>query len=216
LSRLSSNDGGAPEPVVRVAELMAAFGAPWALCGGWAVDAWLGRTTREHGDIDFSVFAQDHAALHAYLSPEWQMVAHAQDWDPANGNEVWDGRRLEPPAHLHARSGHPPLPEDPILRTEQGFELDIQVDECQGDEWVLCREPRIALPVAEAVRPSPWGVPAAAPEVLLFFKSRELRRRDKADFAALAPMLDRERRAWLRAALERAGHPWVRELSAAV
>jgi hypothetical protein len=46
---------------------MSSFPAPWALCGGWAIDAWLGRQTREHGDVDVSVFLQDQRALFEHL-----------------------------------------------------------------------------------------------------------------------------------------------------
>ena len=48
--------------LLRVSELMGTLGRPWALCGGWAVDAWLGRVTREHLDVDLSVFEEDQAA----------------------------------------------------------------------------------------------------------------------------------------------------------
>jgi hypothetical protein len=46
---------GAPSEISRVAEVMADFGPPWALCGSWAVDAWLGKTTRSHEDVDVSI-----------------------------------------------------------------------------------------------------------------------------------------------------------------
>ncbi len=36
-----------PEPVAEVADLMSTYRHMWCLCGGWAVDAWLGRQTRD-------------------------------------------------------------------------------------------------------------------------------------------------------------------------
>ena len=45
-----------PETLARVADLMSAFRPKWSLCGGWAADAWLGRQTRDHADIDIAVF----------------------------------------------------------------------------------------------------------------------------------------------------------------
>ena len=35
-----------PRPVDRMAELMSTFRPWWALCGGWAVDTWIGERTR--------------------------------------------------------------------------------------------------------------------------------------------------------------------------
>jgi hypothetical protein len=59
-----------------VAELMAAFDRPWVLCGGWAVDAWIGRQTREHVDVDLAVFHDDQLALRDYLADGWLLNGH--------------------------------------------------------------------------------------------------------------------------------------------
>lgn len=64
-----------PEPLARVAGLMSTFRPRWSLCGGWAVDAWLGRQTRDHADVDIAVFQDDHSALFEDLSG-WQLIAH--------------------------------------------------------------------------------------------------------------------------------------------
>lgn len=204
-----------PEPVAALAALMATFPAPWALCGGWAVDAWLGRETREHGDVDLSVFDQDQPALFEHLRG-WQMLAHDPTWKPAEGDAWWDGRPiLGHPSHIHAR---PPersgaVPADGIATTEDGFWLDIQLNERAGAEWLISREPPISVPLADAVAMSPWGLPTATPEVLLAFKARDLRRRDRLDFEALLPRLDERERDWLRQAISLMGHPWMTALS---
>ena len=208
-SRLSPGD--VPESVAPIVELMSTFPAPWALCGGWAVDAGLGRVTREHPDVDIAMFVQDHRALFDHLS-DWQAVAHDPTFD-GETSAPWDGRRLELPAHLHCRMDTGEPPPDGVLTPEQGFTLDILLDDRSGDDWVLNVEPRIALPIAAAVRESPWGLPTVVPEVLLFFKARELRRRDKLDFLALLPDLKREQRDWIRGAISLVGHPWLSQLS---
>lgn len=209
----SSNATGTrvPEPVARLAAVMAGYPATWSICGGWAVDAWLGGQTRDHGDVDLSVFDADHAALSQHLDG-WQLIAHNSTVDDATVR-LWDGHRLSVPSHLHARSPGDAgtLPQDGICRTEDGWWLDIQVDGASGDTWVLRAEPHIAMPLADAVRMSPWGVPATAPEALLFFKAPMARRRDWRDFVALLPHLSAPQRTWLADAIRRtdAEHPWV-------
>ena len=199
-----------PESVAPIVELMSTFPAPWALCGGWAVDAWLGRATREHPDVDICVFVQDHRALFDHLT-SWQLTAHGLNVE-IETHELWDGRSLDFPGHIHARLDSGEVLPDGDLLPEQGFTLDIQLGYRSGNDWILSSEPRVAIPIADAVRESPWGLPTVVPEVLLFFKSLDLRRRDKLDFETVLPHLGQEQRDWLREAIARLGHPWLSQL----
>lgn len=211
---ISIEGAAAPEPVTRLAGVMAGYPRPWALCGGWAIDAWLGRISRDHGDVDLSVFDADHEQLAEHLDG-WQLIAHTSVGDDSSTG-LWDGRRLPVPSHLHARAPQDagPLPEDGVCEPAKGWWLDIQIDGNEGDEWVVRREPRVSLPLADALRPSPWGVPATAPETVLFLKAIAPRRRDWRDFVACLPLLDERQIAWLRDAIERTypEHPWIEAL----
>lgn len=203
-----------PEAVAPIAQLMSSYPAQWALCGGYAVDAWLGETTREHGDVDIVAFVQDQRMLFTHLRG-WQLVPHDGPRVTGGSAELWDGRPLGVPGHLHGRppEASGPMPESLVLTAEQGFGLDIQLCERRAGEWVLRHGPLITVPLRRAVRPSAWGVPTVVPEVLLFYKAMDLRRRDRLDFAALAPLLAHGQRAWLRDAIAAVGHPWLGELA---
>jgi hypothetical protein len=214
-----------PEEVARLRDLMSSFPEPWALAGGWAVDAWLGRVTRPHLDVDFAIF--DQPALFNYLSG-WQLIGH-EEGAVANqaGADLWDGRPLLPPAHLHGRAPEDsgPLPERfdhsgmRVLFPNDGFWADIQLCERPADKWILNREPRVALPLTDAIRESGWGLPTVAPLAILFLKAtmyvgtkNHLRPHDETDFAALLPLLTGEQRSWLREAVTRVyigEHPWI-------
>ncbi len=191
---------------------MVTYRGAWSICGGWAVDAWLGRVTRDHGDVDISVFIQDQRALFDHLAG-WQLIAHDRHVDGGT-SEPWDGRRLDLPGHIHGRlDAGERLPDRLDAASQQGFGLDILLDDRSGDDWILSRQPRISLALRNGVQQSPWGLPTVVPEVLLFFKARELRRRDKLDFLALLPHLTAEQRDWLRNSISLVGHPWLSELS---
>jgi lincosamide nucleotidyltransferase A/C/D/E len=47
------------EDVVEVLDRLEAAGVPASVAGGWAVDALLGRLTRQHGDLDLAVDTGD-------------------------------------------------------------------------------------------------------------------------------------------------------------
>ncbi|WP_420126285.1 nucleotidyltransferase domain-containing protein [Longimicrobium sp.] len=190
-----------PPEIDAVRAVLRELDAPWAVAGGWAIDLALGRVTRAHGDVDVAVFREDQQALRAAL-PGWDFAAVV-----GGRMTPWErGARLEPPVHeVHARSptGAPP------------FGLELLLNERDGADWVYRRDPAVRLPLARAIRPGPGGVRVLAPEVVLLYKSKVPRPADEADFLTALPLLDREARTWLRAALLRArpDHPWAAALA---
>src|SRR3989304_730045 len=185
-----------PEPLARVADLMSTFRPKWSLCGGWAVDAWLGRQTRDHADVDIAVFQDDQHAIFDHLAG-WQLIAHDNHVAP-DSIESWDGRRLDLPAHIHARS-------------HDGFNLEVLLNERSGRDWVFSREPRITMPLRRCAQQSAWGLPTVVPEVILFYKAKGLRPHDELDFLALLPHLTAKQCYWLWEAISlvHPGHPWL-------
>jgi aminoglycoside-2''-adenylyltransferase len=171
-----------PELVATVKRLMAPYAGTWALCGGWAVDLWLGRVTREHEDIDIAVFL-DEQRLFATQLADWRLVPH--ETDDAGHQIPWDGHDLAFPSHLHAAKDVRPTRE--LLVNERG----------EGS-WILRRDPRTSLPQARFTLASPWGIPVMAPEAVLFYKMiGDQRPRDLPDVTNLLPSLSDRQRAWL-------------------
>lgn len=206
---------------------MSTFDRAWALCGGWAVDSWLGRVTREHGDIDITVFHDDQRALFEHLA-DWNLVAH--DADEPQAIAPWTGRALVLPAHIHAREPGAANAElvkrwvtPPYSQAKDGRDFEFILNQSSGSEWVFADEPRIAVRVAECVRESPWGLPTLAPEGLAFFKATAYfgqkrlwaRPHDVSDFEALTALLDSGQRGWLRDSITtlHPEHPWLPQLS---
>lgn len=190
-----------PIELSRTAELMAGFPHRWFLCGGWAVDAWLGKTTRSHSDVDIAVSYDDQAGLYEYLC-DWDMIGHDPNV-PDDSPDRWNGRRLDLPAHIHAYN-------TAVLETQ----LEIYLNAIIGDQWICRQRPTISC---ELYGPSPWQLPTVPPELVLFYKAGgnldqldQLRPHDEQDFRALLPLLPLEQHSWLADALNRAhpNHPW--------
>jgi hypothetical protein len=184
-----------------IASLLAEYPQPWAFCGGWAIDLYLDRQTRQHKDIDVAIARRDQLQAQAYLVGRgWQLqVAHQgvlADWP--------DGEYLEVPRHgIWCR--HP--------SAELDF-LELLLNEIDGEAFRFRRDPTISLPLAQAFIPAPRGLPILAPEIALLYKSSSLDDNNWSDFRAALPALDADRSGWLRAALasQDSAHPWLAEL----
>jgi hypothetical protein len=214
-----------PEPVAYIRDLLSGLGVNWFLCGGWAVDAWLGQQTRDHADVDVSVFHCDQRAIFDHLAG-WALVGHDPNV-PDDTNEPWNGRHLDLPAHIHVPARGSSLATSPTA-THTEFEAEFMLDQRSGQDWILRNDPRISLPMNRCAPLSAWRLPTATPEAVLFYKAGghlsgdeiaarrdALRPHDERDFLALVPRLTVSQRRWLQATLTsiHPGHPWLTHLA---
>ena len=72
---LSSHSREQLDAIARLEQLLRERRIGSWLFGGWAVDFWVGRVTREHGDLDLAVRLGDRHAIHDLLLSD--------GWDPA-------------------------------------------------------------------------------------------------------------------------------------
>lgn len=183
-----------------VAPVLHGLGTPWWICGGWALDLFLGRETRRHDDLDVAVLRRDQPAL----------FRHLEDWDlryatPEHALEPWDGRHLEPPIHgIWARrssEAHAP------------WTCEFLLNEHTDRAWIFRRNAAVTRSLDE-VGAERDGLPFLRPEVVLLFKAGELSPKNEADFAAVRPHLTETASHWLRQALEviDSRHPWSPQL----
>jgi aminoglycoside-2''-adenylyltransferase len=159
------------------ASLMQGYGRPWWVGGGWALDLFLGRETRQHADLDVVVFRADQEHAFTYFEGWDLRIAHQGELTP------WRGERLELPVHtVWGRSS-----------TDGLWELELFLMESDGSRWQFRRDPQITLEL-ERVGLDRDGIPYLAPEIALLYKAKEPRSYDEADFAAVVDELPDERR----------------------
>ena len=53
--------------VTKIGSLLRDLPCPWVVCGGWALDLFLGRVTRPHKDVDVAVARADQLVVRDYL-----------------------------------------------------------------------------------------------------------------------------------------------------
>ncbi|MDQ5839072.1 MAG: amino acid transporter [Acidobacteriota bacterium] len=186
--------------VEKVGALLRELRCEWYVCGGWAIDLFLARVTREHKDVDICVARRDQAEARDYL------LRHGWCLEKAAGGELTPWRECEtlaPAVHTVwcRRDGH-----DPSF-------FELLFDEIDDERFSFRRDPTVTLARGRISFKSPSGLAVLAPEIVLLYKASRPEEY-AADFRNAAVSLDGEARAWLRAALEKvyARHLWAEEL----
>lgn len=176
-----------PMDPVRFAREMEGFGRPWWVVGGWAIEAATGYR-REHEDTDVSILARDVPAFVEFMDGRWHV------WNNVGGvlhplGGQW--RDVDEPASqlwLRADATSPWIVDVPLTPDDGGRwtnkVVSDHVDHVENVTWV-----------------ADDGVRYLLPEIVLVYKARLRRRKDDPDFEATLPVLNSERRNWMRHAL---------------
>ena len=65
-------------------EVLHSLRRPWFVAGGWAIDLFLGRETRNHQDIDIAIFREDQFELRRHLANwKWEKTVNGTLSRPA-------------------------------------------------------------------------------------------------------------------------------------
>jgi hypothetical protein len=175
-----------PVEPMQAAAWFRSVSVPWWVAGGWAVDLFIERVSREHEDLDIGVFRRDLPVVAGAL-PGWQIF------------EAKDGALTE------LGTGAPPRSDVHSLwcrrNVSSPWELEIMLESSSGPEWVYRRDSRVRRQLPTVFRLSSCGLRYLAPEVQLLFKSKGTRPRDNTDLRNALPRLNRDERAWLKNAL---------------
>jgi hypothetical protein len=171
----------------------------WFVAGGWAIDLFLGRQTREHSDVDIGIFRVQQRALQELLTG-WNLRRIVNQ-----RSEPWLlGEELRLPVHeIHADLGGTASLEILLAEEQQGGKTP--------GAWVYRRDAGIQRSRSRAILRSAEGIRYLAPEIVMLFKSKLPRGKDQADFSIVLPSLSSEQRAWLFEAIKRGDprHSWL-------
>ena len=181
------------------------FEGRWWIAGGHAIDLFVGRRTREHGDLDIQILRPDVIGLCEHLRcvrgpllELWVAVGEelCRDLDPTEIEPGWS-------LWCRARGGGPWLAQFLVMETE-------------GEFWSYRRCPEIGGPLEELGQRSASGVPMIRPEVqLLFNAGGGGQAKHEVDLRATLPGMSLDARLRLRGWIAQAhgeGHPWLAQL----
>jgi hypothetical protein len=185
--------------MLAVTRLFDDFPATWMVCGGWAIDLFVGHQTRAHDDLDVAVDSRSQNRLHQQLVG-WQLYAAI-----GKGYVVWPaGIELEWPAYeiiVQLEGHHPPV-------------FHIILNDLHDGDWRLPAYPGIHRAGPHWKLRTLDGIPFVAPEIALLRKHRKHLPKDEADLQAVLGHMSSDQRSWLRTALERyaPGDAWIAQL----
>lgn len=185
-----------PEPV---ADVMGSVGLWWAVAGGWAIDLWLGKQTRDHHDVEVVVRRCDQHAVNAALSADWSLFCLDP---PGSGWQSWGGVPIDAPAfQLQARSSL--------------GEFDLFTEVVDGAHWHFRRDSRIMKGSGDVIVSTSSGIPVVRPEIQLLYMAASTEPKNQSDFEIARPNLTPEAASWLRDALQVTlpGHRWLQQLT---
>jgi hypothetical protein len=186
--------------VQKVSSLFSALACHWFICGGWALDLFLNRVTREHKDVDVAIARNDQFKVRAYLQQRGWSLQKAIDgvlipWP----DEEW----LALPVHcIWCRNEHHDLAFVELLLNE----IDEQQFSFRRDQSITLAQERMSFQTLA-------GVPVLAPEIVLLYKSNCPEEYD-ADFQNTVDALSTSQRAWLKDSLNQTlcAAPWMTKL----
>ncbi len=190
-----------PFTVAGLIEFLAPVAVPWWLSGGYALEEFLGRSTRAHGDIDVTVARQNWPVMQAALRPVLDVFV-ARDGHLFDVDEVGVPGAVR---NLWARElgGGP-------------FRVQFNLEPIAEGVWTYARDGRVQLPVEQATW---WSSRAWCinPAVQLLWKAKTPCPKDEQDYSDVVPRLTTREKAWLHQAVRTAhpASPWVPRLDSA-
>lgn len=153
----------------------------WGFGGGWALDLFIGRQSREHSDVDIVVLTQDLPIIYEKLSDEFIFYKAAE-----GRLQYWSGEPLTPNYSIWvAESDSTP------------FVFKMVLIECSNEEWFYKRNKDIKGPLDQLFGEGEY--PYLSPEIVLLYKMEAtvLREKDMEDYNRTYLKLTVRQQTWL-------------------
>lgn len=206
-------------------EHLSGMNVDWYLCGGFAIDAYLGKITRKHKDLDLTVSFSDMEECIQYLKLKgWEIDAPVgnQRFVPVDFalkhselyfDNIWCYKKGAD--FIKTKKTDGPFKYMKFINREQ-TELDfieVMFNKIENDTFYYQKNHNITLDIDKAFIKK-GEVTILAPEVILLYKSRNCENSDyQHDFDMVINKLDKERYDWFINVMNIAypeGHIWIK------
>lgn len=167
--------------LTRIKAIMKTAKFPWYIAGGWSIDLFIGRKSRDHKDMDIVVFRE-------YVQ---NVLDYFQGWKI--GVAVPGEQRLEPVSNLSDVDS----PRYCLHITSRSQFVEVLLTDRKNECALYRRNPSISLSLQDFIRTDETGILYITAEWQLLFKSKSPRNIDELDFRAALPYLSKQQKEWL-------------------
>ncbi len=179
---------------IQTAKFLSNYTGNWAIAGGWAIDLFLEKITRPHQDIEIAIPRKEQLQLQQYLQ-NWELnYVDKGQFQPWKKDEL-----LSLP--IHEIHGH----------NFNGDALEVLLNDIKNDMWIFRRHPSITFPAAKLFHPSALHIPILHPVIVLLYKVKINKPKDKNDLINTLPHLKEADKKWLYNAIKSTHpkHEWL-------
>ena len=211
------------ELIIRLNEFMQNMGVDYAICGGHAIDLFLGEKTRPHKDLDVAVYWSDRDKIVQHMLNEgWEIYEPCgteylhKIKDVANQKRIKTNIWCVKPCNAHYKfTEH----EKDMLAVDFDNAEQIELDYIEflfntkkDGHFLYARNNDMKMTMDNAINKLD-GIPYLAPEFVLLYKSTAADNPDyQLDFSNASLKMNERQAAWLKNALSIMfpnGHKWL-------
>lgn len=168
----------------RIKSFLEGYDGRWAIAGGWALDLFMKKETRQHKDIEIVIPRNEQEKLRAFLK-DWNFNFIKKGELIAWENNI----ALKLPIHeIHAKFG--------------GNQIEILLNEMDDKEWTYRRNPNLKYPNNKLFIRHEMGINFLAPEIVLLYKVKVNKAKDIIDLKNSIRLLGEEEKRWLMEAIK--------------
>ena len=196
----------------------------YAFCGGYAIELFLDRELRTHGDIDVSVYWDERDSIIRYMKNNaWKVYEMCGNGIAHQIVDIADQLKLKRnifcvkencklvTLNPKAEKDMYTIDFDHSGQTNFDFIEFLFNNKTQSD-FCYARNEAITLPLFSA-KLFNTGIPYLAPEIVLLYKSTDITREGyQLDFDAAIDKMSKYQKCWLKNVLIKMnpnGHPWI-------
>ncbi len=212
--------------LINLSNYMREMQIDYAVCGGSAIDLFIGRKTRPHKDLDVAVFWDDRDKIVQHMLNEGWLVFEpcgreylhkivSIDNQKRIKSNIWCVRPDN--SHYRFEEREADMFSVEFDGTEQ-LELDFiefLFNKRDENDFLFARNTNIKRKLSDSIHKTD-EIPFLAPELVLLYKSTAFSNPDyQKDFENTVPLLSNDSKQWLRNALLISfpdGHEWIQKI----